>query len=159
MRSIFKYSDLIAGTVASVGAIVIFIFFMDLNIDPTKSHRVYITIRSEYASWAWFAYSLSLALYYFARSKGKTTSGGYINPIFNLILKSMTIIPVIGLMLSLFSGTKSIIESRAWNNIIVVSSNFLDSIFVLFVFALFGAGINIIKSFFNKRHYNFENRQ
>ena len=159
MRSIFKYSDLIEGTAALVGAVVIFIFFMNINVDPTKSHRAYITIKSEYVSWAWFVHSLSLAIYYFARSKGKTISGGYINPLFNLILKGMTIIPVIGLTLSLFSGTKPIIESRIWNSIISASSDFLNSIFILFVFALFGAGINSIKSFLSKRYYNFENRQ
>ena len=152
MHSISKHSNLIAGTIALAGAVMIFIFFMNTNIDPTKSHKVYFTIKSEHASWAWFIYSLFSMLYYFAQSKGKKISGGYINPLFNLILKVMMIIPIIGLILSLLSGTGQLVENGAWNNSIVAPSNFLNSILILFVFALFGAGINSLKSFFNKRY-------
>jgi len=133
-----------------VGAVVVFIFFMSVNVDPTSSNNIYITIKSGYSSWAWGIYSISSMLYYFARSKGKTISGGYMNPLFRLVLEGMWIIPIVGLTLSLASGTRFILESQKWNTVITASSQFLDSILILFVFALFGAGVNSIKRFFNK---------
>src|SRR4030042_1796106 len=134
-KPVYKYSDLIAGIAALVGAIVVFIFFMNVDINPNSSRLVSIAIKPGYESWAWRTSSLSLILYDFVRSKGKYISGGYINPIFKLMLEIMWIIPIIGFMFSLIGGAEFILESQVWNAVVNESSHFLNSIIVLFVFA------------------------
>ena len=147
-----KYTDLIAGIIALLGAVVIFLFFINVNINPLSSGKRYIIIKPGYASWAWGIYSICSILYYFFRSKGKKISGGYINPIFKWTLETMRIIPIIGLLFSLINSFKFIIESHIWNSVVVTSSNFLDSIFILFVFTLFGTGIGSIRGFFKNNY-------
>ena len=148
IHSVSKYADLIAEIVALISAVVIFIFFMNINVDPASSNKVSIMVKSGYSSWAWGIYSISSMLYYFVRSKGKTISGGYMNPLFRLVLEGMTIIPIVGLALSLVRGTRFILESQTWNTIIIASSQFLDSMLILFVFVLFSVGLRSIKRFF-----------
>ena len=152
---ISKYANLISGIVALIGSLVVLILFMDFGTDSVGSHKIYITIKPGYSSWAWGVFSLSSMLYYYARSNGSTTSGGYINPLFSSLIEIMHVFPFIGLVLSWIGGTEFIIASQTRNTIITATSVFFDSILILFVAANFGAGISGIKRFFaNKTSYS-----
>jgi hypothetical protein len=144
---VYAFTDLIAAIVALTGSIVIFLFFININIDPIILNKIYITIKPGYASWAWGIFSISSMLYYFVSSKGITTTGGYINPLFSGLLKVIQIIPFIALVFSWVDGTKFIIENQTWDTIINASSNFLNSILVLFLVANFSVGVAGVKRF------------
>ena len=141
--------NLFSSIVALTGSIVVLVFFIDINI--TNWSKIHLAIKLGYSSLVWGIFSISSMLYYFIRSKGTTTSGGYIHPLFGGLLKVIQILPVFGLIFSLINGTRFITESQTWNTIINSSSDFLDSVLILFILAYFGAGLSGIKRFFKNK--------
>lgn len=140
-----KYANLLSGLIALFSALIIFFFFINFKTSSGNHTSIYFEVKPEYASWAWAIFSLSSAIYYFIRSNGQTTAGGYMHPLLKWSLKLLRIFPFVGLILSLVVGAKFITTSPLWANTITTLNNFTNSILILFVVTHFSAGLNSIK--------------
>lgn len=144
-----KKSNLIAGLVSFIGSGIILFFLSSLTVDPVHSNNINLLVKPQYTSLAWGILSLSSALYYFIRSGGKNTSGGYTNPLFAWMLNLAQALPFLGLFLSSIHAA-GLIENKLWSDLITVSNNFLQAILILFVVASFFAGLNSFRQFRKK---------
>ena len=147
MHMTYRYTELMAGVVALGSSIAVFVLFMTISNDPVYPNKIYIAIKPGSASWAWGMFSISSMFYYYVRSHGTTTSGGYINPLLSRLLAIVQMLPLFGLTLSWIGGGELVSDSQGLGTMITASSALLDAMLVLFVAAHFGAGIISLKRF------------
>ncbi|GEM_PF-4815188 len=136
-----KHGELIAGLAAIFGPVLAFALGMHI-----EGKFVYVNPGS--SSLVWGIFSISSAIYYFARSGGTTTTGGYTHPMFRLLLDFAKYAPLFALV---FSGIREfgfIAQGGIWNALVVGASDFLDKIVVLFLCASVGGGYYSLKKYF-----------
>lgn len=136
-----KHGELMAGLAAVIGPVLAFVLGMHI-----EGKFIYVNPGSSPLVWGIF--SVSSAVYYFARSGGKTMAGGYTHPMFGLLLDIAKYIPLAALA---FSGIREfgfVAQNGIWNDMVVVASDFLDKIVVLFLAASVGGGYNSLKKYF-----------
>ncbi len=139
--------ELISSVIMLVAAVLILVFFMDFNSGSGTLLNIKINIKPGHSFWAWSIFSVSSMLYYFIRSKGATTIGGYHNPVFSRFVKFLRLLPLLGVVLS-FLGMGYIVENHTWAGAVKNASQFIDDLLILFLVASVAGSLKEIIRFF-----------
>jgi uncharacterized protein YacL len=138
---------LATGIVAISSTLAIIILLLSISFSSPGSLNHSISIKPGYESWVWGIYTLSIIITNFLLSKTSQQSKTYTHPIFKLAIKVAQIFAALGLILSLIVKDNDVLYTNPFMQIANASTQFLNSIFILFIFVQLGAGVNSIKSY------------